>query len=134
MIFYVSLFLVSLAIASVAVWAYRVINQATHKRYRAILPSAKSKRSAGATAARRGARGSGLKTPWGWNKPAQATAAGRQPMGATARSAHSAVGWPYRKEPFEVSANRRIGEAKPGTKVVGVRKIGKGGIDKPWGW
>lgn len=136
MVFYVSLFLGSLAIASIAVWLYRAIDRATHAKYRAFLPSghehgdplAQTRVTRAHTRSRNGVR-----TPWGWKKPPRTALSGRQSMAVAATTGRAGVGWPYRDEPFE-SEGRTLGQHKPGSKFVSARRRDSGGVDKPWGW
>jgi hypothetical protein len=132
MVFYVSLFLVSLIVASIVLWFYRIVVQATRQTYKSILPSAHENRRAAAVngmALTRQAM-AGQPAPWGWKSGA---AKNSRSVGVPAysRAGNANVGWPYRKEPF---ADATLSDVRPGSTVVKTRKITKGGIDKPWGW
>ena len=132
MVFYVSLFLASLIVGGLVVWFYRFVVQTSRSTYRSILPSANENlREAavnGVALSRQQVRGQAA--PWGWKKRGDDTKRTSVAVPAYTRSKRSQVGWPYRDEPF----GDTLGTVKPGSKVVKARKVGKGGIDKPWGW
>jgi len=138
MLFYVSLFVVSIIVASLAVWLIRALFSVGHSTYRAILPSAREAHRANSMARahlRRLPEGE-PPVPWGWGKkPAiKQTLAESYATASNGGGVQRQVGWPYRDEPFDLGGKRTLKDAKAGDKVVSQRKASIGGVEKPWGW
>jgi hypothetical protein len=135
MAFYASLLICCLVLAAMIVWAFRALSDASHNTLKYFLPGSGAKRRAagnsGVAYKRRNA--SGQLTPWGWGGSSDKNQSAATSQSVPAYTQREQVGWPYRDEPFGIS-EKSLGETRPGTKIVGVRKIVRGGVGKPWGW
>lgn len=138
MLFYVSLFVVSVVAAGLSVWLFRALSSASRAVYRTILPSAKESPTNGGLARAHLSRRAGSEppVPWGWGKKPSRKPASMEQYSAVASggSSQPQVGWPYRDEPFQLPGSRTLRDAQPGSKVVSARKVPMGGVEKPWGW
>ena len=129
MIFYVSLFVLSVALAAVFIWLYRSFAEASKKTYQAILPSSKDNAQSlePEFVGRRRWNPKAKATPWGWkDRPVNNRVSIAKP--AYAPAANAQVGWPYRNEPFgERNGQSAHQRARPARKK-------RAGTAKPWGW
>jgi len=141
MLFYTSLFLVSLFVALVVLWAYHAIADASQAVLKSMLPGNKAGPTSHLVTPGKQRGKNGPPVPWGWKshdtpKNMAKTHAAKPLMQdnpyAANESDHSQLptaGWVHREDRTELGGNaykvsRKVMETAAGFKTA----------DRPWGW